>query len=133
MSIDTGEYRNEIPSLSALDIRDYERIFKVFKQSTDDKEFYTYNILKKIEFPDIDGQFLEFYTPLSRTPLSILSYRIYGDMDSWWIIYLLNKDKFEGAPFFIEGGVQVKYITDSIRTAIYTDITNATVFGGRHF
>jgi len=131
--IETGKYRNEIKSLSALDIKDYERIFKVFKQSTDDKDFYTYNILKKIEFPEIDGSFIEFYTPVSRTALSILSYNIYGDMDSWWIIYLLNKDKFEGAPFFIEGGVQVKFIIDPIRTAIYTDITNATVFGGRHF
>ncbi len=131
--IDKGQYRNEITSLSALDIRDYERIFKVFKQSTDDKEFFTYNILKKIDFPEIDGKFTEFYIPLSRTALSILSYKIYGDMDSWWIIYLLNKDKFDGAPFFVEGGVQVKFITDSLRTAIYTDITNDTIFGGRHF
>jgi len=131
--IDTGNYRNEITSLSALDIRDYERIFKVFKESTDNKEFYTYNILKKIEFPEIDSQFIEFYTPTHRTAMSILSYNIYGDLDSWWIIYLLNKDKFEGAPFFVEGGVQVKYITDSLRTSIYSDITNSTIFGGRHF
>lgn len=133
MSIDTGKYRNDITSLSALSIREYERIFKVFTQVLDTKEFPTYNILKKIEFPEIDSQFIEFYTPPSKMALSIMSYNIYGDMQSWWIIYLLNKDKFDGAPFTIDGGVQVRYITDSIRTAIYTDITNDTVFGGRHF
>lgn len=131
--IDTGDYQNEIPTLSALSIRDYERIFKVFKESTDNKDFFTYNILKKIEFPEIDSTFLDFYTPPNRMALSILSYNIYGDLNSWWIIYLLNKDKFDQAPFFIEGGVQVKFIIDEFRAAIYNDITRQTVFGGRHY
>ena len=131
--IDTGEYRNDVPALSALSLREYERIFKVFKQSLDDKDFYTYNILKKIEFPVIDSKYIEFYSPPHKMALSIMSWNIYGDMSSWWIIYLLNKEKFDRAPFTLDGGVQVKYITDSIRTAIYTDITNATIFGGRHF
>lgn len=133
MSIDTGNYQNEVESLSSLSIRDYERIFKVFKQSTDDKEFYTYNILNKIDFPEIDSQFIEFYTPPSRMAMTILSYNIYGDIKSWWILYLLNKDKFTGAPFYVDGGVQIKYITDAIRVAIYQDITDATIFGGRHY
>lgn len=133
MSIDTGNYRNEIKELDALGIRDYERIFKVFKQSTDDKDFYTYNILNKIEFPEIDSEFVEFYTPHKRMALTILSYNIYKDIKSWWILYLLNKDKFVGAPFFIEGGTQIRYITDAVRVSIYQDITDSTVFGGRHF
>ena len=131
--IDTGNYQNEIKTLDTLSIRDYERIFKVFKQSVDEKEFYTYNILKKIEFPEIDSQYIEFYTPPSRMALTILSYNIYEDMKSWWILYLLNKDKFVGAPFFVEGGVQIKYITDAVRIAIYQDITDSTIFGGRHY
>jgi hypothetical protein len=133
MSIDTGNYQNEIESLDTLSIRDYERIFKVFKQSVDDKDFYTYNILKKIEFPEIDSQYIEFYTPQKRMALTILSYNIYEDIKSWWILYLLNKDKFEGAPFFVEGGTQIKYITDAVRVAIYQDITDSTVFDGRHY
>lgn len=131
--IETGKYQNEILTLDNLSIRDYERIFKVFKLSIDDKEFYTYNILKKIEFPEIGSEYLEFYTPQSKVALSILSYQIYGDMKSWWILYLLNKDKFVGAPFYLNGGIQVKYIKDPIRTLIYDDITNSTVFGGRHY
>lgn len=131
--IDVGNYQNEVTSLSSLSIRDYERIFKVFKQSVEDKDFYVYNILNKLEFPEIDNKYIEFYTPNSKMALSILSYNIYEDMKSWWIIYLLNKDKFEGAPFYIDGGVQVKYIKDSLRTLIYQDITNSTIYGGRHY
>jgi hypothetical protein len=131
--IDTGQYQNEIPTLSALSVRDYERIFKVFKQSTDDKEFYTYNILKKLDFPDIDSQYIGFYTPNNKMALTIVSYNIYQDIKSWWILYFLNKDKFVGAPFYVESGTQLKYILDPIRTLIYQDITQSTVFGGRHF
>jgi hypothetical protein len=133
MSTITGNYQNEIPSLSALQIQNYERIFKVFQQSVNDKDFYIYNILKRIDFPEIDSQYIEYYNVESRMALTILSYKIYEDIQSWWILYLLNKDKFEGAPFYVNGGTQIKYISDSVRTAIYTDITNSTVYGGRHY
>lgn len=131
--IDIGQYQNSIDTLPKLWIGDYERIFKIFKQSTNNKEFFTYNILKKIEFPEIDGQYLSYEDVLNDTPLSILSYKIYNDMKSWWILYLLNKDKFVGAPFLVSGGTQIKYLNDSIRTSIYFDITNSTVYGGRHY
>jgi len=131
--IKTGKYQNEITELPDLGIRDYERIFKIFKQSVEDKDFYVYNILKKIEFPEIDSQYIEFYDVQKRTPLSILSYQIYEDMKSWWILYLLNLDTFTGAPFYVEGGTQIKYIKDSVRAAIYEDITNDTVYAGRHY
>lgn len=129
----TGKYQNEIPSLSALKIQNYERIFKVFEQSVNEKNFYFYNILKRIDFPEIDSQYIEYYDVQSKLALTILSYKIYQDIESWWILYLLNKDKFVGAPFYVDGGTQIKYISDSVRTAIYTDITNSTVYGGRHF
>lgn len=131
--IEKGQYQNEIPSLSALNVKDYERIFKIFKASTDEKEFFYYNILKKIEFPTLDSQFINYYDVKTRMPLTTISYNIYRDIKSWWILYLLNKDKFDGAPFYVEGGVQLAYITDSLRGIIYSDITQGTVFGGRHY
>jgi len=131
--IDLGNYQNDIASLSALSMRDYERIFKLFKQSNEDKDFYFYNILNKIDFPEIDGQYIEYYDVQTKMALTIASYNIYGDIKSWWILYLLNKDKFEGAPFYVNGGTQLKYITDSLRTAIYQDITQSTIFSGRHY
>jgi hypothetical protein len=131
--VEIGQYQNEITSLSALNIEDYERIFKVFKQSTENKDFYTYNILKKIEFPTLGKEFLEFYDVQTRTPLTTISYKIYKDIKSWWIIYLLNKDKFDGAPFYINGGTQISYIPLAYKAAIYNDITNYTTFRGRHY
>lgn len=131
--IDTGEYQSDVATLPQLSIRDYERIFKVFQCSIDDKNFYTYNILKTIEFPELDSKYIDFYVPTKRTALTIVSYEIYEDIKSWWIIYLLNKEAFTGAPFFVNGGITLKYIKDSIRSSIYEDITNSTVFGGRHY
>jgi hypothetical protein len=131
--IDNGKYQNEITSLSALSIRDYERIFKIFEQSLDNKDFYVYNILKKIEVPEIDSQYIEYYTVNTKMPLTLLSYKIYGDIKSWWLLYIINKDKFIGAPFYVEGGTQIKYIIDSVRVAIYTDITQSTVYDNRHY
>ena len=131
--ISTGQYQNQIPSLSTLDIRSYERIFKLFVESVNNKNFYVYNILKKVEFPEVDSQFIQFKNVQTKTALSILSYQIYGDMKSWWILYLLNKDKFIGAPFYVTGGTQIKYIIDGFRSAIYQDITQNTIFSGRHF
>ena len=131
--IDTGNYQNEIAVLPVLEVRQYERIFKIFKESVNNKDFYTYNILNKIEFPEIDSSHVRFYTPRKRMALTILSYNIYDDMKSWWILYLMNKDVFKDAPFYVEGGVQIKYMEDSLRSFVYDDITRATVFGGRHY
>ena len=128
-----GEYQNDIPSLSSLDLESYERIFKVFKETLENKEFYYYNILKKIEFPVLDSDVVEYHVVNTKTPLTTVSYDIYGDIKSWWIIYLLNKEAFDGPPFWVEGGTQLKYIRDELRTLIYNDITQNTVFGGRHF
>lgn len=131
--IDTGLYQNQIDALDKLDIMNYERIFKVFEMSVNNKDFYTYNILKRVDFPEIDNEFIEFRDVLNNTPLTILSYKIYGDIKSWWILYLLNKDKFVGAPFIVDGGTQIKYIKNSFRTSIYQDINTATTYGGRHY
>ena len=131
--IDTGYYQNQITGLSALDIKSYERIFKLFQSSVNDKNFYVYNILKKIEFPDIDSQYIQFKDVQSRTALSILSYQIYDDMNSWWILYLLNKEVLQETPFYVPGGTQIKYIIDGIRSSIYQDITQSTIFSGRHY
>lgn len=131
--IDIGNYQNDIPSLSALSVKSYERIFKLFKSSIDDKNFYSYNILNKLEFPTIDDEYLEYYEVASDMPLTLISYNIYGDIKSWWIVYLMNRDKFDGVPFVVKGGTQLSYIIDGFRAAIYSDITQATVFGGRHY
>lgn len=133
MMNDYGQYQNGIDSLSALGMIDYERIFKVFQASVNDKEFYYYNILKKIEFPEISSDFLQYYDVRSRMPMTTVSYEIYGNIKSWWILYLLNKDVFDGPPFYVDGGVQLKYITDDFVSLVMDDVTQSTVYANRHF
>jgi hypothetical protein len=131
--IEKGDYQNQVPSLSALAVTDYERIFKIFKASLNDKDFYYYNILKKIEFPEIDSSFLDTYEVAADMAWTIVSYKIYGDIKSWWILYLLNVEQYDEAPFLVKGGTKLKFIIPELRSMIYQDITQATVFGGRHY
>ena len=132
-----GQYQNEVTvtSLSALPLGMYERIFKVYTQAADDtdKQFYFYNILNKIEFPEnLQADLLDLYTAKSNEPLTTASFNIYGDIDSWWLIYLVNK-KTIGKSFFLKGGTQVSFIKPEFRTLVYNNITESTVFDNRHF
>tara|TARA_R100000152_G_C6779809_1_gene211845 strand:+ start:828 stop:1241 length:414 start_codon:yes stop_codon:yes gene_type:complete len=130
-----GRYQSRVanPSLSAIDIKKYERIFKVYTEPNNGKEFYFYNILRKVEFPtEIQSNFLSAFSPQSRMPLTTVSFNLYQDIDSWWLIYLLNKDVI-GKQFYVEGGQQLKYILPEFRDVIYDQITNITVYDNRHF
>ena len=127
----TGKYQNEIDDLKALGMRRYERIFKIF--SKEGKEFYFYNLLNKIEFPDnIDSSLLDTYIVQSREPLTTTSYNIYGNIQSWWLLFLLNK-KVINSRFYVEGGDQLEYILPSKVDLIFQQITKTTVFNNKHF
>jgi hypothetical protein len=130
-----GKYQNEITSLSALPLAMYERIFKVYTQAANDtdKQFYFYNILNKIQFPtNLDSNFFGLYDVLGRLPLTTVSYRIYDNIHLWWILYLNNLDVLRNK-FYVDGGVQLKFIKPELLGVIYTEMTNSTVFGNRHF
>ena len=123
----TGKYQDEVSALPDLPLNRYERIFKLFTEPNNGKEFYFYNILNKMEFPsNIDSSLLDTHIVKGRQALTSTSYDIYGDIFSWWIIYLLNKDVI-GNSFFAEGGQQLTYIIPSKRGLIYQQMTNATL------
>ena len=129
----TGKYQDQVKGLPKLPLNRYERIFKVYTEGKDGKQFYFYNILNRMEFPtNIDSNLLDTHVVKSRQALTITSYDIYGDIFSWWIIYLLNKDVI-GNSFFAEGGQQLKYILPSKRGLIYQQMTDATIFNNKHF
>ena len=123
----TGKYQDEVSALPDLPLNRYERIFKLFTEPNNGKEFYFYNILNKMEFPsNIDSSLLDTHIVKGRQALTSTSYDIYGDIHSWWIIYLLNKETI-GNSFFAEGGQQLTYIISSKRGLIYQQMTNATL------
>jgi hypothetical protein len=130
---EVGKFRNDVDGIDNVSLSHYDRIFKVYKYSIEDKEFNVYNILNKLDFGDIDGEFIELETIKAPTALPTIAYRLYNDIKLWWVIYLCNVDKFEGAPFLIESGTQIKYIKPEYLSLIHADITNQTIYDNKHF
>ena len=129
----TGKYQDDIKALKTLPLTRYERIFRIYTEGKEGKQFYFYNILNKIEFPDnIDSKLIDTYIVKAREPLTTTSHTLYGDIDSWWMIYLLNKPLLKNK-FYAEGGMQLKYIKKTQRGVIYQQITETTAFNNRHF
>lgn len=129
-----GLYQNDTAKLQKLDLQHYERIFKVFNESINNKSFYYYNILRKISLPDnIDPAFTAIYEVKTSLPLTIISYNIYKDIRLWWIILLFNRQAIADNIFIVPGGVKLKYIKPQFLEAVFTQITNLTIFDGRHY
>ena len=129
----TGKYQDDIEALNPLPLTRYERIFRIYTEGASGKQFYFYNILNKIEFPDnIDSELIDTHIVKSREPLTTTSHNLYGDIDSWWMIYLLNKPLLKNK-FYAEGGMQLKFIKKAQRGIIYQQITDTTAFNNRHF
>ena len=130
-----GEYQNEIISLSAVKLGNYENIFKVYTQAAEDtdKQFYFYNILNKIEFPtNLDSNYFGLHDVKGRLPLTTVSYHIYDKISLWWILYLNNREVLKNQ-FYVNGGVQLKFIKPDFLGFVYAEMTKSTVFGNRHF
>ncbi len=122
----TGKYQDQVKALPPLPLNRYERIFKVFTEGKSGKQFYFYNLLNKIELPsNINSALLDTYTVVGRQPFTTVSYDIYGDIHSWWILFLLNKDLMN-KKFFFTGGEQLTYIVPSKRALLYQQMTRAT-------
>ena len=129
----TGQYQDEISGLKNLPLSRYERIFKLYTEGKQGKQFYFYNILNKIEMPDnIDSNILDTYIVNTKEPLTTTSYNIYGDIDSWWLLYLFNKDLLS-KKFYADPGTQLQYILPGSRELVYQQITNITIHNNKHF
>ena len=114
-----GEYQNNV--------------FKVYTEKNNGKEFYFYNILNKIEFPqNLNSDFFELHTVTGRLPLTTVSYHLYDTMHNWWILYLTNLNVLRNK-FFVEGGTQLKFIKPEYLGFVFNQMTRSTVFGNRHY
>jgi len=88
--MDFGTYQNYNSNLPNLQLYRYENIFKTY-QTNDKNKDYFYNIVKKIFVPnDINNN--AFFTTVyqANTPLTTLSYQIYGTTYLWWLICIVN-------------------------------------------
>jgi hypothetical protein len=129
-----GSYQNDVEGLSSLNMSDYERIFRVYTANQDGMDMNYYNISKMIDMPDnVDGQYISFYTPKGNIPWTIASYNIYGSVKMWWLLALMNKDILDDNRFVIKGGTQIKHLIPEVLGLVYNQITNITVFNGKHY
>ena len=129
-----GDYQNNIAALSKLKLENYERIFKLFDITSNNNTHYVYNILKKIEFPAVIAtEFTDTYKTPVNLPLTIISHNVYANISLWWVLYLLNKSEIGTNIFVVPGGTTLKYIKPQYLETIFAEITNNTIFNGRHF
>lgn len=129
-----GKYQIDVDTLPPLSLTSYERIFKLYNVQKDNKEFLFYNILKKIEIPDtIDDELISYYNVRSNMALTIISHKIYGDMNLWWLIFLINSKTLKDNRFVVPGGTQLSYIKPEFLSTILSQISRITQNNGRHF
>lgn len=104
----TGAFNNQIEELESLNDSKYENIFRVF--SKQDKYFY--NILRSvnIDITTADPQTYEQKTINFDMPWPVISYRTYATTDLWWMIYIVNRDKFKSPLTLVPGGTTLNII-----------------------
>jgi hypothetical protein len=82
-------------NLATLSNNLYENIFNVNLLEDSNSNFYFYNLLNKVVFPDsISDVFIEEITILTDKPWTTLSFELYGTIQLWWVVYLLNKPDY---------------------------------------
>ena len=71
----------------SLDDTRYETIFNLAKAD----EYFFYNIIKKVSFPDTLADEIFHYVKLtSNMPWTSFAHQVYGDQNLWWLICILN-------------------------------------------
>jgi hypothetical protein len=118
-----GQYQNYINELPSLELYRYENIFKVYQ--TGDKNFYFYNIIKKLAIPDdINSDIFSTVTLKNNIPLTVLSYNLYGTTYLWWLICAVNKiqnpfdPNLSGRSIKVIKKQYIKTVLDSINTQL---------------
>ena len=120
-TIINGSNQNEVDELRTLSIDMYENIFKINLIDTDNNDLYFYNILNKVIFPDdISDEIVDTITLQNDVPWTTLSYQLYGTINLWWTVYLLNKPDYI---FKAQAATEYKYIKPGAMKAVLQQIT----------
>jgi hypothetical protein len=102
-----GQYQNNIKDLKNLETYDFENIFKMCFDTN--KQAYFYNILKTVNIPNsINRELYRSVAIPAQTPLTALSFSVYGTMKLWWLICAVNN--INNPVEYIPGGTTLKVI-----------------------
>jgi hypothetical protein len=120
-TINNGAKRNQVAELEGLSRNLYENIFNISLVDNSGKNFYIYNLLDKVIFPEtLSTEVLAQQTILTDKPWTMLSFELYGTIDLWWVIYLLNKPKYI---FKAKAGTTYKYVKPDFISDVLQQMT----------
>lgn len=120
-TIINGSKQNEVDELVSLSNDMYENIFKVNLIDTNGTDLYFYNLLNKVVFPDdISDDVVATITLQNDMPWTTLSYQLYGTINLWWTVYLLNKPDYI---FKAQANNTYKFIRSKYITSVLNKIT----------
>lgn len=102
-----GEYQNNVSGTPDLDTFDYENLFKLY--ADDNKQAVFYNIIKTITAPDrLDPGMTDTVMINAVTPMTTLSYNVYGTIKLWWLICTINR--IDNPTTMISPGTEIKVV-----------------------
>ena len=121
-TIINGALQNQVDELNSLNSNLYENIFNINLIDGDGSDLYFYNILNKVVFPDdISDEYITEVVINVDKPWTTLSHEIYGTIQLWWVIVLLNKPDYI---FKAQGGTTYKFIKPGFINAVLQQISN---------
>lgn len=120
-TIINGTTQNQVEALNNLNSNLYENIFNVNTIDVDGNDLYFYNLINKVIFPDdISDEYIDEVVINTDKPWTTLSYEIYGTIQLWWAIYLLNKPEYI---FKAQAGTTYKFIKPGFINAVIQQIS----------
>ena len=121
-TIINGALQNQVDELNSLNSNLYENIFNINLIDGDGSDLYFYNILNKVVFPDdISDEYITEVVINVDKPWTTLSHEIYGTIQLWWVIVLLNKPDYI---FKAQAGTTYKFIKPGFINAVLQQISN---------
>jgi len=120
-TIINGIPQNQVAELNSLNKNLYENIFNVNLINNDTSDAYFYNLLNKVILPeDISDEYIEQKVLTGDKPWTMLSFELYGTIQLWWTIVLLNKPI---NIFKAEANTEYKYIKPELINSVLQQIT----------
>lgn len=119
-TIINGANQNQVEELNTLSRNLYENIFKVNLVDSDNPVYF-YNLLNKVVFPDnISDEYKDVVILQNDKPWTTLSFELYGTIELWWTVYLLNKPDYI---FKAQAATEYTYIKPGAMGAVLQQIT----------
>lgn len=118
-----GGFRKDINLLEKIPSISYENIFRMYlTENTDNTNFYYYNLLNSVYFPDdIPSSIYYAITLNKRLPWTAISYNEYRTTDLWWLIVLANK--IHNPVYYPAPGSTLRIIKPEYVKLIFNEIT----------